>query len=154
MRRPGSTWSRRAVVVLLVLATLLLASGCGRLSKKDFIRKGDAICRATNAEAAKTPVPAKTDIRSTADYLRETSRLLMAQDDRLDALKPPKQDQARLRDVFRRQRDGLAQLQTAADQYQLGDQDTAQVTANNANAALVEVRQDLQGYGFQDCSTQ
>jgi hypothetical protein len=144
----------RTLGLIVVVVTLLLVSGCGRLSKKEFIRKGDAICRSTNAEAAKTPVPDKTDIRGTADYLRATSKLLMAQDDRLDALQPPKQDQARLRDVFQRQRAALTTLQDAANKYQLGDQTLAQVTANNASTALVEVRQDLQGYGFQDCANQ
>lgn len=144
----------RTMGVLAVLALVLLVSGCGRLSKKEFIRKGDAICRQTNAESAKTPVPDKKDIRATADYLRGTATLLMGQDDRLDALKPPKQDEPRLRDVFSRQRAALAQLQDAANKYQLGDQDVAQVTANNADTALLEVRQDLQGYGFQDCATQ
>jgi hypothetical protein len=144
----------RTFGVLVVLTLLLLVSGCGRLTKREFIRKGDAICRQTNAASAKTPVPDPKDIRATADYLRTSSKLLMAQDDQLDALKPPKQDEPRLRDVFSRQRAALAQLQDAANQYQLGDQDTAQATANNADTALLEVRQDLQGYGFQDCSTQ
>jgi hypothetical protein len=102
----------------------------------------------------KTPVPDKTNIRATADYLRMQSKLLIGQADRLDGLKAPKQDEPRLRDVFRRQRDALTQLQKAADQYQLGDQTTATITANSANQALLEVRQDLEGYGFKDCATQ
>jgi hypothetical protein len=148
-RLPG-----RTLGLVVVLVTLLVVSGCGRLSKKEYIRKGDAICRATNAESAKLPIPDKNDIRGTSDFLRASSQLLMAQDDKLDALKPPKQDQARLRDVFQRQRDALAKQRDAANQYQLGDQTTAQMTANNANSALLEVRQDLQGYGFQDCASQ
>ena len=146
--------TRILVGVLALLVTLPLLTGCGRLNKKDFIKKGDAICRQTNATAAKTPIPSKTDIRATADYLRSNSKLLIAQADRLDALKPPKQDEPRLRDVFNRERDALNLLQTAANQYQLGDPETAQATANNAGSALIVVRQDLQGYGFQDCANQ
>jgi hypothetical protein len=138
----------------MVLLTLTLATGCGRLSKKDYVHKADAICRATNAQSIKTPVPDKTNVRATADYLRSQSKVLIAQTDRIDALKAPKQDEPRLRDVFRRQRDALTQLQTAADQYQLGDETTATTTANTANQALLEVRQDLQGYGFVDCAQQ
>jgi hypothetical protein len=148
------TWSRGGAAVLIVLLTLTLSTGCGRLSKKDYVKKADAICRTTNAESMKTPVPDKTNIRATADYLRMQSKLLIAQADRLDALKAPEQDEPRLRDVFRRQRDALTQLQKAADQYQLGDQTTATITANAANQALLEVRQDLEGYGFQDCAKQ
>ena len=99
-------------------------------------------------------MPNKNDVRATADYLRNTARLLSAQDDQLQALKAPKQDQPRLSDVFRRQRDALTQLQNAANQYQLGDATTAQDTVKQAESALVEVRQDLQGYGFQDCANQ
>lgn len=136
-----------------VLALLLLA-GCGGPSKKEYIQEADTICRATNVEAARTPVPPKEDVRATADYLRSTAKLLVAQADRLDRLDPPDQDQPRLRDVLRRQRDALARLQDAANQYQLGDGINAQVTANNANSALLEIRQDLEGYGFKDCATQ
>jgi hypothetical protein len=142
------------IAVLAVLILLPLLTSCGRLTRKEFVKKADAICRQTNVDADKTPIPSKTDIRATADYLRSNSKLLIAQADRIDKLSPPKQDQARLRDVFNRQRDALTQLQTAADQYQLGDPDTAQATANNAGSALIVVRQDLQGYGFQDCANQ
>lgn len=147
-------WRRSGAAVLMLLLTVTLVAGCGRLSKKDFVRKGDTICRATNAESIKTPVPDKTNVRATADYLRTQSKLLIAQADRIDALKAPKQDEPRLRDVFQRQRDSLTQLQKAADQYQLGDEATATATANTANQALLVVRQDLQGYGFQDCAQQ
>jgi hypothetical protein len=133
---------------------VLACTACGRLSKKEYIRQGDAICRATNAAVDKTPVPAKTDVRATADYLRTTSKLLLAQVDRLSALKAPKVDEPRLADVYQRERDALTQLQTAANQFQLGGETTAQVTANQADSALIEVRQDLQGYGFQDCANQ
>lgn len=146
--------TRVGVAVLAVLVLLPLLAGCGRLSKKEFIKKADAICQQTNVEADKTPLPSKTDVRATADYLRSSSKLLIAQADQIDKLSPPKQDEARLRDVFNRQRDALAQLQTAANQYQLGDPDTAQTTANNAGSALALVRQDLQAYGFQDCANQ
>jgi hypothetical protein len=137
-----------------VLVLLPLLAGCGRLTKKEFIKKADAICRQTNVEADKVPIPSKTDIRATADYLRSNSKLLIGQADRINNLSPPKQDQPRLQDVFNRQRDALTQLQTAADQYQLGDPETAQATVNNAGSALIVVRQDLQGYGFQDCANQ
>lgn len=154
-RQIGRRIGRRSgAALLLVLLTLTLATGCGRLSKKDYVRKADGICRATNVEAMKTPVPDKTNVRATADYLRSQSKVLIAQADRIDALKGPEQDEPRLRDVFRRQRDALTQLQRAADQYQLGDETAATTTANTANQALLEVRQDLEGYGFQDCAKQ
>ena len=153
VRRPG-LWRRSGAVILLVLLAVTLVTGCGRLSRKDYVHKGDAICRATNAESMKTPVPDKTNVRATADYLRTQSKLLIAQADRIDALKAPKQDEPRLRDVFRRQRDALTQLQTAADQYQLGDETAANISTNSAKQALVEVRQDLQGYGSVDCAQQ
>ena len=41
--------------------------------------------------------------------------------------------------MFNRQRDGLSTLQTAANQFQLGDTDVAQATANNANTELQTV---------------
>lgn len=141
-------------MLLLVLAALASTAACDRPSKKEYIKAGDAICRATNAESAKTPVPAKADVRATAEYLRTTSRLLQAQAGRLEALKAPKRDEPRLRDVYRRQRDALQQLQTAADQYQLSDALNAQFTANTASTRLLEVRQDFQGYGFVDCANQ
>jgi hypothetical protein len=137
-----------------VLVLLPLLAGCGRLTKKEFIKKADAICRQTNVEADKVPIPSKTDIRATADYLRSNSKLLIGQADRINNLSPPKQDEPRLRDVFNRQRDALTQLQTAANQYQLGDPETAQTTVNNAGSVLIVVRQDLQAYGFQDCANQ
>jgi hypothetical protein len=146
--------SRRARLVsslVVVLLVLVGVAGCGRLSKKDYIKKADAICRQTNAVVAKKPVPKKTDIRGTADYLRDTARLLTDEANQVDALKPPKKDQPRLHDVWNRQRDALAQLTTAANQFQIGDTDVAQATANNANSALGTVNLDLQGYGFQDC---
>lgn len=130
-----------------------LLAGCGA-SKEDYIAKADAICRETNAEAAKTPTPDPKDTRATAEFLRTTSKLLIAQADRLDRLDAPEQDEPRLRDVLRRQRDALGQLQVAANQYQLLDANNAQITANNANSALLEVRQDFEGYGFQDCAKQ
>ncbi len=157
MRTGTSTRARAGVrvgAILLVLAALASTAGCGRPSKKEYIKSADAICRATNAEAAKTPVPDKKDVRGTADYLRTTSRLLQAQTDKLEALEAPKRDEPRLRDVWRRERAALDQLQTAANQYQLSDSVNAQATANNASTALLEVRQDLQGYGFQDCANQ
>lgn len=144
---------RAGVGLLVVLLVLVTTAGCGRLSKKEYIRKADAICRQTNLEAAKTPVPDKANVRATADYLRANSKLLIAQADRIDALDPPKQDEARLHDVFNRQRDALSVLQTAANQFQLGDADIAQATANNANTALETVKQDLEGYGLRDCAS-
>ena len=62
-------------------------------------------------------------------------------------------DAPRLHDVLNRQRDALAQLTTAANQFQLGDTDVAQATANNADTALNTVKQDFQGYGLQDCAS-
>jgi hypothetical protein len=148
----GDLRRRILPVVVLALVVLVAATGCGRLSKKDYIKQGDEICRRTNVEADKVPVPNKTDVRGTAEYLRTTSRLLVAQVDQLDRLKAPAKDEPRLHDVYRRFRDALTQQQNAANQYQLFDQDNAQITANNANAALAEIRQDLQGYGFQVCA--
>jgi hypothetical protein len=144
----------RIGTILLAAAALASTAGCGSPSKKEYIKSGDAICRATNVEAAKRPVPDKADVRGTADYLRETSRLLKDQVDRLDALDAPERDEPRLRDVWRRQREALDQLKKAADQFQLADPVNAQATANNANTALLEIRQDLQGYGFADCGNQ
>ncbi|HSP37813.1 MAG TPA: hypothetical protein VLR26_08670 [Frankiaceae bacterium] len=145
---------RTVVGLLLLVLALPLLTGCGRLSKKEYIKKADAICRQSNTVSAKTPVPDKKNVRATADYLRANATLLIAQADSIDRLKAPKQDQPRLHDVFQRQRDALKVLQDAANQFQLGNTDIAQATANNANTALVEVRGDLQGYGFQDCANQ
>jgi hypothetical protein len=150
MRSRGARLGLGLLAVLLVLVT---SAGCGRLSKKDYIKKADAICRETNATVAKKPVPKKTDVRATAEYLRENAQLLTDQANRIDALKPPKKDEPRLHDVLNRQRDALAQLTTAANQFQLGDTDVAQATANNADSALTTVKQDLQGYGFKDCAS-
>ena len=149
MRARGTRAGAGLVVVLLLLVGL---AGCGRLSKKDYIKKADAICRETNAVVAKKPVPKKTDIRATAEYLRDNAQLLTDQANRIDKFKPPKKDQPRLHDVWNRQRDALAQLTTAANQFQIGDTDVAQATANNADTALGTVKEDLQGYGFQDCA--
>ena len=139
--------------MLVVLLVVVGVAGCGRLSKKDYVKKADAICHETNAVVARKPVPKKTDIRATAEYLRDNARLLTDQANRIDALKAPKKDAPRLHDVLNRQRDALALLTTAANQFQLGDTDVAQATANNADTALNTVKQDFQGYGLQDCAS-
>lgn len=149
MRARGTRAGIGLVVVLLVLVGV---SGCGRLSKKDYVKQADSICRQTNAAVTNRAVPNKTDVRATAEYLRDNANLLTDEANRLDALKAPKQDEPRLHDVFNRQRDALAQLQNAANQFQLGDTDLAQATVNNADTALSTVKEDLQGYGLTDCA--
>lgn len=144
---------RAGVVTLVALLALVAVAGCGRLSKKDYLGKANAICRSTNAAVAKQPVPAKTDVRATADYLRDNAQLLTTEANQIDALKAPKQDEPRLHDVFNRQRDALSTLTTAANQFQLGDSEVAQATANNANTELDTVKQDLQAYGLTDCAS-
>ena len=73
--------------LLVLLLVLVGVAGCGRLSKKDYVKKADAICHETNAVVARKPVPKKTDIRATAEYLRDNARLLTDQANRIDALR-------------------------------------------------------------------
>jgi hypothetical protein len=145
--------SRTGALVLVLLMVVAAGAGCGRLSKKDYVTKANAICRQTNATVAKQPVPNKADVGATAEYLRDNATLLTTEANQIDALKAPKQDAPRLHDVFNRQRDGLSILQTAANQFALGDSDLSQATANNANTELNTVKQDLQAYGLTDCAS-
>jgi len=102
MRRIAISRTTRLIASACVLALTLGACGSGGysgLSKAEFIRQAEALCRQANAKLAEignsfTSKSTITDLQKA--YVNQIVPLVNAEIDQLRALKPPKADRAKV----------------------------------------------------------
>jgi hypothetical protein len=141
------------VSAVAVLGLLPLATACGDgggLTKKEFIAKGDAICKRLSTESGKVKQP--TAAAGIDEYLGKV--LTIADDARSDlsALDPPKDGDA-VKDALLTSLDStIAQARKAKAAAAEGDLDAVQKALDDAGAAAVQGDKAAKSYGFQECS--
>ena len=80
-------------MLLLVVAGCGGGSGGGRLSKHEFIKRGDAICRKYNRQANKIAQSLGNSLRDIADAINKVIPIARKEWTELKTLKPPAEDQ-------------------------------------------------------------
>jgi hypothetical protein len=100
-------------ITVVALVSLIAAGGCGeddRLTKQEYIARGNALCMATTKKlerAGKTIAPGTSE----AEFVREKVQPIMRQTlDALEALEPPKDDEREVDAMVEAGRKGLARL--------------------------------------------
>jgi len=140
---------RRVLVGAALLALLAACGGSSGLSKADYVKQADAVCRDGAKQIAALEVPSDvTGLPAAAARVVAVQRATL---DRLRAIHPPKADKAQIAKWIALVDQTLDQAEMSASSQRRGDLQRA-VTAN-ANGAALDGRADeiARGYGLRTC---
>jgi hypothetical protein len=148
---------RTRVLTIVLLVAVLPAAACGggssdRLSKPDYIKRGDAICAKAKADIAALGAPPNTAAEF-VQYAAKAQPIFARELADLKKLKAPKDDEQKLREMLAHVQEGVNAVSKAA----------SAATANDA-AALTRAAEEIQtadkaasdiaaAYGFHTCGT-
>ena len=124
----------------------------GRLTKAEFIARGDATCKEINEIPDTIDASAETsDIGAAADYLQQSFDKTRPKVAQLETLRPPAADQAvadRLRSIY----DQLLAREADVIAAARARNQAAFATAQGEVAALIkELHDEASAYGFKVC---
>jgi hypothetical protein len=142
---------RRALVGAGVALLVVACSGGGGTTKADYVKQANAVCRDAAKQVAAVRIPGRADVASmprvAADVVGVQRRALI----HLKAIKPPKQDRARITRW-------IALVDQTIDQADLSakaqkDGDIPRAIAANANGTALDHRADdiARAYGLRMC---
>jgi hypothetical protein len=142
---------RRALVGAVVALLAVACSGGGGTTKADYLKDANAVCRGAAKQVAALRIPGRADVasmpRAAANVVAVQRRALA----RLKAIKPPKQDRARIARwiALVDQTIGQADLSARAQK----DGDIPRAIAANANGTALDHRADdiARAYGLRMC---
>ena len=142
----------RAKSFLLCSSAALVLAGCGsgRLSHDAYVARADAVCRAYDTKVALLSRPASYD--DIVAYVGKTLPLYVAALDKLNALEPPKDDEAAVRAWMTQNakvETELRSLRTAAMNRNLANTNDASTAVQSASLAS---RQAASALGLADCA--
>lgn len=143
----------RAAAVVSLAAVLLAACGEKRLSKDELITQADVICKEANdkLEAAGKQLgqnPTPEQIQALAEGAIPVINGAVT---KLRALKPPKDDQQTIDNLWDKGVAIVPLLRQLADAAKAKDQAAVGVAFQKVEAASTEFDQLAQSYGFKEC---
>jgi hypothetical protein len=144
----------------LLLAALALALGAGACStanaRSDFIRRGDQVCEAQQAEivALVGSEPQHVTSESLPQFRRIFARLATLFQNRLDGLKtldPPDGDEARIGAILADLERSVTALEQSQQAAASGDPALLVSIAQRGNSLAQRISQSFREYGFNVC---
>jgi hypothetical protein len=152
--RPGGRLCKAGVAVTAVV-TLLAACGGGsssRLSKPEYVRFADAICRQANKKAGAVPAPDQHESTAQETAIGKIIVIQRAAVVDLRHLAPPAADKTTVGKWLGLVSQTVDQMQAVRTALQAGD--SAGVTAANARGRALNDQADqiARGYGLKQCS--
>lgn len=143
----------RAAAVVSLAAVLLAACGEKRLSKDELITQADVICKEANdkLEAAGKQLgqnPTPEQIQALAEGAIPTINGALT---KLRALKPPKDDQQTIDNLWDKGAAIVPPLRQLADAAKAKDEAAVGVAFQKVEAVNTEFNQLAQSYGFKEC---
>jgi hypothetical protein len=144
------TMGLAAVAALAALPIATACSGDAGLTKKEFIAKGDAVCKRLAGQSGKVEEP--TDAAGIDEYL---GKVLKIADDARDAfaeLDPPKDGDAVKQALLASLDSTIAQARKARTAAAKKDLDAVQKALDAAGKAAVKGDKAAKAYGFRECS--
>lgn len=145
---------RAGVSVAVTGAALLAFAGCGsggRLSHDAYVERADAICAAYAAKVKLLTHPKSYD--AVVAYVERTLPLYVAAVDKVEALKPPRRDEASVRAWLAADRKVQAALRTLRAAAMRHDLAATNEASNALQAASLAARQAAAGLGLETCAT-
>lgn len=140
-------------MMVAVLGGLPVATACGSdsgLSKKEFIARGDAICKRLSDRSDKVAEP--TDEKGIDDYLGKVLDLADQARADLAELDPPKDGES-VQDALLASLDGtIDKARDAQAAAAKGDMDAVQKALEDAGKAAVKADKAARSYGFNECA--
>jgi uncharacterized lipoprotein len=140
---------RRLLVGAALLVLLAACGGSGGLSRADYVKQANAVCRDGAKQIAALEVPSDvTGLPAAAARVVAVQRTTL---DRLRAIHPPKADKSQIVKWIALVDQTVDQAEMSATSQRDGDIQRA-VTAN-VNGAALDVRADeiARGYGLKMC---
>ena len=145
---------------------LALVAGCGggeeaRLSRADYVAQANKICRDSDAEIARlaraeaerieAPVSKAERERLQLVVLEKATPIARRHIDRLGALKPPEEDEDRLRPMVDRLREATDLFGRFAAALRSDDEQELMRLTRRFGAIASDTRRVVQEYGLTDC---
>jgi hypothetical protein len=131
--------------------TLALAAGCGdgRLSHDEFVQRADAVCTAYRGSTQRLAHP--KSYAEVLAYVKRTLPYYEAGLRKLEALQPPKDDEAAVRTWLAADRRAVSAERKLADAAQRRDFPDVVSSANDVQQAGVDARHAAAALGLQVC---
>jgi len=128
------------------------ASGGGSaLSKEEFIRRADNLCREFRSKSLAGANPQTFDeLRRTIDEVLPPAQRTLK---KFQRLKPPPGDERIIRSYLDAQRETLSLLRQLGDAAEAGDREAAERYADALRESGGRAKRIAQGYGFKVCGS-
>jgi hypothetical protein len=157
---------KRAAVTLAV-TTAVAVGACGggssHLSKKDFVKKADAICTAGTKKIDKLDSPSfdpttdtltKAQLTQTADFLDKAIAIQASNVDDIKKLNPPAADESTVKGFLALVDKGDSQMRDASSAARDGDQAKFRSAFDSAGKTLSDASTKAKDYGLTACGQQ
>jgi hypothetical protein len=150
--------SLRSVTGALVALAVLAACGGGakRLSKEDFIKTWDAICKTSNAQSDKIgqglpDQPTQENLSQYADALSQGITILKKEVSDLRKFRPPEADQDTIDGILSNIDQAIAKLEEGQQAAASGDLAGFNSAIQEATPIVNAANDAANAYGFQEC---
>jgi hypothetical protein len=147
---------KTSAIAPVALAVLVAAGGCGdsdrALSKHDFVREANAICREANEKvrALGPEPPILTDEQ--ADWIEQLTKIDRTATERLDALQPPDAGRRRIASMLSAFEHGLGKGDEIARASRTGDDAAFRSSVKAALNSLTQAQASAAAYGLSECA--
>lgn len=157
---------KRAAVTLAVTAAIAVGAcggGSSHLSKKDFVKKADAICAAGSKKIDKLDSPnfdptsenlSKAQLSDAARFLDQAVTIQSANVEDIKKLDAPSGDQKTVNGFLSAVDKGDSQMRDAASAARAGDDAKFRSAFDQAGKTLSDASSKAKDYGLQECGKQ